>query len=283
MLLAPPLGCALKPSENFERLSDVNPEWSQSENPIQVNIQDNSQTECAVARHQCSAQHKKVSCSIVTVLHDDFIVKHPLTQPGELRWAIESSSEPLVIVNHFQSSKKIEHMDLADSSWRMFHSPNAGGNSLESEVLSFELLHRCYQAKLLKTEMEIEYFPECSKKTDYSVVLYGRHIGVSVTRAMKFKGVFTHEDAQNLLEKKLYGIIESSDNVVEHHRWDKQILHVWASHGYIADIIACQFEQISRSLQLDTVVIITVSDVRSRNANIFTSNREIADLIFQET
>ena len=60
--------------------------------------------------------------------------------------------------------------------------------------------------------MEIEYWPEGSKKTDYSVMLYGRPIGVSVTRAMKFKGVFTEEDARVLLYKKLFGILVSSAN-----------------------------------------------------------------------
>ena len=60
--------------------------------------------------------------------------------------------------------------------------------------------------------MEIQYFPEGSKKTDYSVLLFGKPIGVSVTRAMKFSGKFTEEDAINLLEKKLLGIILSSEN-----------------------------------------------------------------------
>ena len=69
-----------------------------------------------------------------------------------------------------------------------------------------------FGARLLKTEMEIEYFPEQSKKTDYSVLINNKHIGVSVTRAMKFKGDFTEEDARVLLYKKLYGIIVSSEN-----------------------------------------------------------------------
>jgi hypothetical protein len=54
--------------------------------------------------------------------------------------------------------------------------------------------------------MELEYFPYGSKITDYSVRCFGRSIGVSVTRAMKFRGVFTIEDGVALLTKKLNGV-----------------------------------------------------------------------------
>ena len=36
----------------------------------------------------------------------------------------------------------------------MFATPNAGGSSLESEVMSFEVLHYCEGATLLKTETD---------------------------------------------------------------------------------------------------------------------------------
>lgn len=137
-----------------------------------------------------------------------------------------------------------------------------------------------YGANLLKTEMEIEYFPECSKKTDYSVELKGHHLGVSVTRAMKFGSVFTSDDAVHLLEKKLFGIIVSSKNVLQQHGWEKQILHVWASHSYIADIIAEEFEKMSKSLLVDTVLILTVCTSDSMAANVFTSNSSVHNCIF---
>ena len=137
-----------------------------------------------------------------------------------------------------------------------------------------------YGATLLKTEMEIEYFPEWSKKTDYSIELRGHQIGVSVTRAMKFGSTFTHSDAVYLLEKKLFGIIISSQNVLKEHGWEKQILHVWASHSYIADIITEEFEKRSSSLLVDTVLILTVCSSDSVAANVFTSNSSVLDCIF---
>lgn len=48
-----------------------------------------------------------------------------------------------------------------------------GGNSVWSEVMSYEILHANYGAKLLRTEMEIEYWP-ASKITDYSITVMVR-------------------------------------------------------------------------------------------------------------
>jgi hypothetical protein len=48
------------------------------------------------------------------------------------------------------------------------------------------VLRASYGADLLKTEMELEYFPMGGSITDYSVLLYDLHIGVSgmLTSAM---------------------------------------------------------------------------------------------------
>jgi len=107
--------------------------------------------------------------------------------------------------------------------------------------------------------MEIEYWYDGSKRTDYSVLLYGHKIGVSVTRAMKFKGLFTPEDAIHLLTKKLYGIIVSTTNVITAHSWEKQILHIWAPEEYIARIVEQEFHNMPDNYRANTIVILTVS------------------------
>lgn len=56
-----------------------------------------------------------------------------------------------------------------------------------------------------KTEMEVSYFPEGGSITDYVCDIFGTKVGVSVTRAMKYRGDYTEEDATNLLTKKLRG------------------------------------------------------------------------------
>ena len=58
-----------------------------------------------------------------------------------------------------------------------------------------------------QTEMEVSYFPRGGSITDYVCELYDVTVGVSVTRAMKFSGEFTAEDAERLLNKKLKGMM----------------------------------------------------------------------------
>ena len=53
--------------------------------------------------------------------------------------------------------------------------------------------------------MEVTYFPEGGSITDYTCEVFSTHIGVSVTRAMKYRGDYTLEDADRLLTKKLNG------------------------------------------------------------------------------
>ena len=55
--------------------------------------------------------------------------------------------------------------------------------------------------------MEVSYFPEGGSITDYTCKMFNTDLGVSVTRAMKFNGHYTKEDAKKLLTKKLKGNI----------------------------------------------------------------------------
>jgi hypothetical protein len=79
-----------------------------------------------------------------------------------------------------------EQVTLTEGGRRIRDLPNAGGNSVASEVMSFEVLRASYGADLLKTEMELEYFPMGGSITDYSVLLYDLHIGVSGNRLDDF-------------------------------------------------------------------------------------------------
>eukprot|EP00727_Mastigamoeba_balamuthi_P014784 m51a1_g9931 putative protein (622) ;mRNA; r:52510-55487 len=147
---------------------------------------------------------------------------------------------------------------------RMRLTPNAGGNSVWSEVLSYELLRAAYGARLLRTEMEIEYACD-SKITDYSVRLRGRSIGVSVTRVINFADIAGHKhqaefsaaDVRRLLEKKLYGVIASSAQVTDAHRWEKQVLHVFTTSPLVSRTVVEQFWQVREDLRADTVVVVT--------------------------
>ncbi|KAK2143039.1 hypothetical protein LSH36_885g00061 [Paralvinella palmiformis] len=211
-------------------------------------------------------------------------------------------------------------MMLSVDAQRIKDVPNAGGSSVISEMLSLELLYRCFGASLLKssgttrlwsevgwqakgfhttkstfcttlssvgafvavqlwddgsfthrqlsddhlmlnsakTEMEVSYFPEGGSITDYVVSVFDSTIGVSVTRAFKYGGDYSEEDAVKLLNKKLNGILQSTQNTMD--QWSKQILHVWTPSEYITDLIRKTFDSvISRTVKSNTVLLITTA------------------------
>lgn len=162
------------------------------------------------------------------------------------------------IVHNFTATCPFPTIPLSDGGRRIFELPNAGGNSVSSEVISYELLRMMFCAQLSRTEMELEYFPHGSKITDYSVTINGECIGVSVTRAMKFRGTFTTRDGEALLAKKLYGVSASTRAVVQ-ETWKKQILHVFAEHEYVAEELRKAFDLLDAETKSNTVVLCTVT------------------------
>lgn len=192
-----------------------------------------------------------------TIFRRDFIVSLPRRREHLLR--LVDKPKATFLLNQFDCLRSPTEMDLCDGARRIMDEPNAGGSSVWSEVLSLEVLYRMFGAQLLKTEMEIRYAPAGSKKTDYSCVIGHQKLGVSVTRAYKYRGVYTNEDAALLLHKKLYGVLASSQNVVKRDRWRKQILHVWAQSVHVANIVMEEYQKMSAFLRSNTVVIITIS------------------------
>lgn len=139
---------------------------------------------------------------------------------------------------------------------------NAGGQSELSEGFSFEILKRVFGAKLVKTEMAIRYWWNSWKKTDYSVRMNGLVIGVSVTRAMKYRGIFNRGDAEKLLRKKLFGINESTLGVLEQDEWQRQILHIWATDEYVERVLYGTFLDLlftEPDLVRNTIIMVTVT------------------------
>lgn len=166
----------------------------------------------------------------------------------------------MIIKCSFNKKHSLDNLCL--QSKKIALEPNAGGNSVLSEVYSFEVLKRTFNAVLIKSELEIEYSPYCSKKTDYMCQINGIIYGISVTRAMKFNAEFTQSDAKELLEKKLIGIKESTKNQVirfGEFGWSKQILHIWTSNHKISELIREEFINISSDIKGDTILLITIS------------------------
>ncbi|CAF0816765.1 unnamed protein product [Brachionus calyciflorus] len=163
------------------------------------------------------------------------------------------------VITYFHQVKSFKTMKLTIDARRIQDTPNAGGSSIESEALSFEILKKFFNAELLKTEMEVVYFPEGGSITDYVIRIFNKVIGVSVTRAMKKNfELYTIEDADNLLRKKLKGILQSSRNSLV--KWHKQILHVWAFDENCVDSLLIAWSELNYELKSNTVLIITVAN-----------------------
>uniref|UniRef100_A0A6S9SRW6 Uncharacterized protein n=3 Tax=Chrysotila carterae TaxID=13221 RepID=A0A6S9SRW6_CHRCT len=146
---------------------------------------------------------------------------------------------------------------LSPDALRVFHEENAGGASAISECLSMEVLRRTFNASLKHTEMQLTYWPPNGAITDFSVVLDGVELGVSVTRAFDFAtGALSSVNAEALLRKKLGGVLRSSATSCQD--WRKQLLHIWCQSR--ADVVTLQHAYALLPIEIvaDTVVIFTL-------------------------
>lgn len=144
----------------------------------------------------------------------------------------------------------------------IFDQGNLGGSSLESEIMSYEVLYRCELAKLLKTEAEVIYTDPGGKKTDLLVDIDMFKLGVSVTRAYVFPPgtPYTQQMAYDLLNKKLSDILLSTANVTPADAWPKQILHVLAYTPAHADTMEAAYATIDPAVRANTILWLTVTE-----------------------
>lgn len=162
----------------------------------------------------------------------------------------------------FAAGEAYARGSLSPGGQRVFDAPNAGGSSGESEVMSFEILHYCDAADLLKTENEIGYQPPddagSNAITDILVQIGSKRVGVSVTRAYKPTNLgYTDVDARDLLTKKLEGVNRSTVRVLPADKWVKQVLHVFAATDAQADAVRRVYPTLDATLRADTIVVLT--------------------------
>eukprot|EP00696_Hemimastix_kukwesjijk_P016008 gnl/Hemi2/4307_TR1514_c0_g1_i1.p1 gnl/Hemi2/4307_TR1514_c0_g1~~gnl/Hemi2/4307_TR1514_c0_g1_i1.p1 ORF type:complete len:366 (-),score=109.64 gnl/Hemi2/4307_TR1514_c0_g1_i1:68-1165(-) len=151
-------------------------------------------------------------------------------------------------------------MRLSPDALRMKATVNAGCySSVESEVMSFEVMRLLFGAQLHKTEREIRYTVS-GPITDYTVALWGERVGVSVTRAVTFAaGLFTKRDASELLSRKLSTLAASTANVCAEDAWRGQVLHIWAQSAAVAEVVRLAYEELDPSLA-KAVVLLTIPE-----------------------
>lgn len=188
-------------------------------------------------------------------LGDHVLVKNLLSDPHDLR--------PFLIRNSFNpTTKSAQHLRLSPDSIKIFEEPNAGGNSLNSEGLSMEVLAQLYDARDVITEMEVTYWNDNWKKCDYIANVCGNNVGVSVTRGMFYPNPdgFERKDAEKLLHRKLDGLVVARSGIQGAGSFQNSILHIWCETHKIADIITDVWDSLSAEMRDNIVVILTVTD-----------------------
>ena len=159
-------------------------------------------------------------------------------------------------------SEVFDEARLSHGGYELFEAGTLGGSSIHSEVMAFEVLHRCEIAFLVMTESEIEYRDDGGKKTDMLVEIDGLNVGVSVTRAYKWgdDAVFNEEDAYNLLSRKLEDVLLSGSNASESNPWSHAILSVVTYDPSYIPSLEAAYATLPAALTNETIVVITVTD-----------------------
>lgn len=140
---------------------------------------------------------------------------------------------------------------------------NRGGSSEHSEVIAFEVLHRCELAQLIKSETKIEYRNAGGKKTDMLVQIDARRVGVSVTRAYHYppSSPYTAAEARTLLDNKLAALPLSRANGKPPDTWTRSVLHVMAYDRQHADVVQQVWaKQVSAATKGNAILVLTVTD-----------------------
>ena len=196
------------------------------------------------------------------VVAPDFCIRTPLDAGAMLRSCTMHSHLSTCIDLQLEAFRPLTRVQWSPDARRMLKLPNAGGSSLVSEALAFELLARVFGVSLEKTELELAY-RQGSRMTDFAITIFGGYpLGVSVTRAYKWRGGLADPsglnvaEARRLIIKKLAAINVSSRNV-QNYRWRKQLLHVWAFTHRDAVLLEKTYSAVPASLRANTVLLIT--------------------------
>jgi hypothetical protein len=222
------------------------------------------------------SQVLKTAKSEVHHIYDDFMIRTEARSEWSLTHFMKHQPNDLFITDTCQIiqdkiSRMRRYVTIGNEANQIMSEPNAGGASVVSEALSMELLHRRFGADDVVTEMAIQYWVTNWKKIDYIATIYGKRIGVSVTRAMGYPdaGSFTEEDAYRLCYKKLFGLVVARAGISQRHSYERSILHCFCQNEKIAILMNSAFKRliqedlereddVESSLTGSIVIILTV-------------------------
>ena len=131
------------------------------------------------------------------LVNQDFCIRMPLDAQSLLYSCTMNADLSGYMELQLEAFRPLAKVRWSPDARRMLSLPNAGGSSLVSEALALELLARTFGASLKKTETELVYHPG-SKMTDFAIDVFGGYpLGVSVTRAYKWRGDFRKVTARH--------------------------------------------------------------------------------------
>lgn len=125
---------------------------------------------------------------------------------------------------------------------------NAGGKSEVSEAFSIDYFNRVHKSIYTIFEKQVQYWIDykmvdfITSIIDDSTDMFEEiRIGVSVTRAMlppgKENNEVTDEFGQELLDKKIRGLIIARNGVLKQNTFFHSILHIWCQSKNIIDVV----------------------------------------------
>lgn len=181
---------------------------------------------------------KYLSSSSGYIISNDFLVQCSSFDNRRIHNVLRnkfSYGEVVVGIDRFRTAR-YPVVKLCEEAHRTLIMPNAGGNSIVSEVLSVEYMHMRFGAHNIVNEMEVHYLDPNWKKVDYLCTINHERVGVSVTRAMGYPTAdyFTVDDASRLIQKKMNGLVIARDGVDDSHRFHTSFLHVFCQTAKIA-------------------------------------------------
>ena len=208
------------------------------------------------------------------ILYDNIIIRHGLRSHIKtiLRLTDKDKRVDVSGITFIVHVKYVTRISLTNvnnhisiDAAKVLDNPNAGGNSILSEVLACDILYRLHGAKNVHTEMEVNYIYSNWKICDFTMEIYDNRVGISVTRAMNYKdpSEYKLENADTLLRKKLYGLILTRDNATYIDTFYTSILFIWCQTTRIAELLCEAYNALDESLTPPELIIYcVVSDVK---------------------
>lgn len=176
------------------------------------------------------------------IIADNGIIKGSELQVDQcqdlLTMVDDRSAGPVSHRSHIFIDSYILPTSVCTDAQRSMDIDNAGGKSAVSEMFSIDYFNRMYNAENTIFEQQVGYWIDY-KMVDYICTINGSRVGVSVARAMGYPTIddFTEDNAEKLLQRKLYGLIVARNAVIKDQSFYKSILHIWCQDMRIAQLL----------------------------------------------